>query len=297
MNTAGTAVIGNMARTAMPPIAYHWVVGAPAVTYIVPLAGETESWVGALSGDGLRVLGLSGARPFQWFTTEVLNAFAPRTGENLTFYDSDADGGIAVGDGPTSGANRRGFVLDLSITGTINVGGTGIDSSSLYGVSADGLTAVGSMTTGGMAFAAVWTSAAGLTALPSAGGSASDISDDARFIVGGVDGRATRWSGATYQTVTSLPIIAGTTASSARDVSADGSVVVGWSAGSAAASGALVWTDGRVQRVEDVLAAAGVNLTGWVLRSANHVSGDGNVIAGDAIAPDGQTTGFIARLR
>jgi hypothetical protein len=79
---------------------------------------------------------------------------------------------------------------------------------------------------------------------------------------------------------------------SAQAVSADGSVVVGFSAVAAA-----LWTEADgVQLIRDLLEAQGIDLTGWHLDEARAVSADGRTIVGLAQNPDGNREGWVATL-
>ena len=71
-----------------------------------------------------------------------------------------------------------------------------------------------------------------------------------------------------------------------RDVSADGSVVVGGS------GRAIVWVEGDVARYLDTL----VDAAGWRLERAVAVSADGTIVVGTGTAPDGRDTSWRARL-
>jgi probable HAF family extracellular repeat protein len=144
----------------------------------------------------------------------------------------------------------------------------------------------------------------GLGLLP--GGTQSDalaVNADGSVVVGYGDGTAypgnvaIRWtvSGTAVLTTTPLGTLPGDTNSYAYAVNADGSVVVGQSNG--ASDHAFRWTAGTgMQSIQSLLAAAGVNMTGWQLLSARGVSANGSVIVGYGTDPSAQTEGWIARL-
>ena len=73
----------------------------------------------------------------------------------------------------------------------------------------------------------------------------------------------------------------GTFESDAKDVSADGSVIVGHAA-TALGFEAFVWTGtGGMQNLRELLIAGGATgLTGWTLTEANAVSADGRTVVG-----------------
>ena len=88
------------------------------------------------------------------------------------------------------------------------------------------------------------------------------------------------------------------------DLSADGSVVVGWSTELfgmdpfiSSISGAFIWdADAGTRFLKDVLIEAGVDLTGWGIGNAYGISDDGLTIVGNATNPDGERVIFIAEL-
>ena len=85
--------------------------------------------------------------------------------------------------------------------------------------------------------------------------------------------------------------------SKAWNVSADGSIVVGYSE-SALGYEAFVWdTDNGMRNLKDVLEGDyGLDLTGWTLREAWDISADGLTIVGYGINPDGNTEAWAATI-
>jgi probable HAF family extracellular repeat protein len=138
--------------------------------------------------------------------------------------------------------------------------GKSYNGSSAEGVSADGTVIVG---TGGITSmgneAFRWTSPDGMVGLGSLAGEAGDYALD----------------------------------SCARDVSGDGSVIVGQ-----ARNQAFIWDQTSPMRgIKDVLQNQyGLDLTGWTLESADGISSDGLTIAGTGINPSGNTEAWIATL-
>lgn len=80
----------------------------------------------------------------------------------------------------------------------------------------------------------------------------------------------------------------------ANAVTADGSVIVGYS-NSAAGREAFRWTqESGMQSLKLYLLGQGVDTAGWQLLQAVDISGDGTTIVGNGINPLGHMEGFIA---
>lgn len=85
--------------------------------------------------------------------------------------------------------------------------------------------------------------------------------------------------------------------SSARAVSADGTIVVGNSSSSPGSSTTFIWDSVNGMRdLRDVLVASGADLSGWQLQDACAISADGSCIVGTGRNPAGQREAWLARL-
>jgi uncharacterized membrane protein len=180
----------------------------------------------------------------------------------------------------------------------------GRTQSQANAVSADGSVIVGQIVSPGRYEAYRWTEQGGMVGLGDLTDNspddpfrshATDVSADGSIVVGvgyanGVD-KAFRWTADTGM----VPInsrIWPQYGTYAYGISADGSVIVGADAG-----GAFRWTEqGGMESVADLLAAAHVDISGWILAEARAVSADGNVIVGWGYSPNGQNWGWIADL-
>lgn len=169
-----------------------------------------------------------------------------------------------------------------------------------YGISADGAVIVGSTWfSQGRAFR--WDAADGMIDLGDLPGHTDSIvarhaSADGSVVVGWAAGvpastggriphEAFRWDA--QQGMTGLGFLEGSDISKAHDVSADGSVVVG-EAEIENVRVAFIWdADHGMRRLDAVLEALGVDLTGWSLSSATGVSADGSTIVGYGNGPNG----------
>lgn len=237
---------------------------------------------------------------------------------------TDATGPIRIGSVGTTGAARGvsangSVVVGTRVTSTL-VGGDVVETSDAFkwtssggfvglgtlggthsfgaDVSADGSVVVGSADTSGVRHAFRWDSQAGMTSLGMLPGftvrsSAAAISADGTFVVGSsigpnVSGAPTSqayiWSQATGLTgLGDLP--GGHYFSEARDVSADGSVVVGIGTRSGLSAEAMIWDRvNGMRHLKDVLQNDyGLDLSGWTLHQANGISDDGKTIVGYGI--------------
>jgi probable HAF family extracellular repeat protein len=182
-------------------------------------------------------------------------------------------------------------------------------SSKALGVSADGNTIVGrSVTfdaTGGEAFR--WTQTGGMIGLGDLDGGAFEsvayaASSNGSVIVGSgttdAGTEAFRWLNGGMTSLGDLP--GGPTNSVARAVSANGARVVGEGHTAAANSVAFVWDPvNGLRNLRSVLVTdfgLASELAGWDLLSATGISGDGSVIVGSGINPDGDLEAWRAEL-
>ncbi len=117
------------------------------------------------------------------------------------------------------------------------------------------------------------------------------MSDDGSVIVGGTGGEgllwgeACRWDDGEATYLASLP---GALKTCALDLTADGSVAVGFS-GIVGATEAVLWNGTELFRLSDVLEdERGLDLTGWALTEAVAMSDDGQTLVGVGVFDDGE---------
>lgn len=186
----------------------------------------------------------------------------------------------------------------------------GVTSNSLFAgandISTDGLVIVGNSRSAAGQEGFRWfddgdPNTADMSSMGLATSFASAVSSDGNFAVGGgVAGEAFLWNIADPNSVILLGDLPGDLIHSrGNDVSADGSIVVGESASSTGArrDEAFIWDAvNGMRRLQDVLAAEGIDLTGWTLATANGISDDGSTIVGWGINPVGQNEAWVATL-
>jgi uncharacterized membrane protein len=85
--------------------------------------------------------------------------------------------------------------------------------------------------------------------------------------------------------------------SAATGVSADGSFVVGSGVGTDGEEAILWDAENGMRSLAGILTAAGVDLTGWSLSSAEAISADGTTIVGSGTNPAGDTEAWVAVVR
>lgn len=287
---AGEADIGGVGH------AYTWRNGV-----MTDLTPGGSGYVGGISADGSAVVGsIQSAPQAVIWKNGVQNLLGYLPGGSFSYgYGMSADGSVVSGQSQLSGGALHAFRWTQA-TGMVDLGSlAGQGNSFGMGVSADGSVIVGYTDTNAFR----WTQATGMVALdPLIGGTDSrglGISSDGSTAVGysTVGGllRATKW-------VSGIPIdlgvVPGGTYSVAAKASADGSVIVGY--GNVTAGGsdqAIRWTQATGMRsISSLLIANGVSLTGWSLKSATDVSGNGLVVVGRGTDPSGQEQGWLARF-
>ena len=235
--------------------------------------GPPQSVANRVSGDGTTVVGFrkvnaSDPRAFRWNGGSKIDI----TSNKSQARDVNSDGSVIVGwSGNTPIAFRW--------TGgsPVSLGHLGGFSSEANAVSADGNVVVGRSS--GQSFR--WTQGTGMVGI--GGEWAFDTSADGSVVVGKADSHAYRWTQETgienlgELTVTTGPL------GEALSVSADGSVVVGWSNVDApSGQAAFIWDSFHGMRnLRTILTDdLGLDLTGWSLEKATGISSDGLTIVG-----------------
>lgn len=132
---------------------------------------------------------------------------------------------------------------------------------------------------------------------------ALDVTPDGQTIVGvccpAAGYEAFRWvNGSGMMPLGDLP--GGDHYSQASGVTDDGEIIVGvadWDGGMGGQK-AFIWDAAHGMRgLQEVLEGElGMELAGWTLLSASGISGDGTVIAGEGISPEGHTEGWIVHI-
>lgn len=266
----------------------------------------------ALSYDGSVIVGSMnsqlGLEAYRWSeATGVVGLGDLPTGFFQSFATGvSADGSVVVGwgsigDRPNTGISRA--YRWTAETGMVDLGSSAARPSSAYAVSGDGRVVVGISREFSPPDAFRWSELHGMMALDAAKGlsaSAKASSENGLVVVGSretgnLQYQAFRWvAGVGTRYLGFLPT--GPDSSRANDVSADGGVVVG-DAETLLGTRAFYVGGAGMQSLSDVLEADyGLDLNGWILRSATAISDDGRTIIGDGFDPDATAELWIAIL-
>ncbi len=296
----GSVVVGrsNVSPDPKDQRAFRWTSAGGIVNLLGALPNVSEA--NGVSADGSTIVGsyfiVGGATAFS-FTNGVKTdlSLAGKTFSQASAVN--ANGQVVVG----YAYSNFNFV-----TATRWVNGVGTDLGLLpggsfsyaRGVSADGsvVAGYGDSAAGTRAFR--W-EAGVKTILPTLSGttSASGVSGDGTVIVGQSQTannkfHAFRWSAATG--IADIETNASAT-SAAYATNSDGSIIVGFTFVNNS-SYAFRWTQtAGMQRLNDILAAAGVNMNGRILWDASAISGNGEFIVGTANIDGVGNRAYLAR--
>lgn len=274
----GMTIVGR-STSASGTEAFRWTLGG-GMMGLGSISGpvfSSEAW--GVSNDGNAIVGTAAGagafwQPFRWTSSGGMVSLEV----NGSGYGISADGNTVVG--------RSSYGFRWTVAGGME---TPIGSQG-FGVSADGSVVVGDA--GSYAFR--WTESGGQQSITP--GTAWRVSSDGNTVVGRADlfshYEAFRW---TVEGLSTLGVLSGgINFSEAYDTSADGRVVVGMS-GAAGGNEAFIWNEGSgMNSLKTVLAAAGVDLTGWSLTEAWGISDDGKIITGSGVNPNGKTEAWVA---
>lgn len=305
----GSTVVGTWESADGHDRSFRWTAGG-GFEEIGPFGG-TDTRVAAVSADGSIAVGsrvdLDGGPNEGWY--------AP-SGQSPTFIgftSSYRDTGLAavadtgaVAAGSTRTETGRATATRWTAAGGFERldPGDAWSISSATGISADGSTVVGlGSDPGSPSLSAFrWTEETGMVNLGDLPGGelwafAQACDADGSAVVGGSIGEngweAFRWT--EEGGMAGLGFVGDTTRSSAMDVSADGSIVVGWADGGDGPSQAWVWTE--TLGVRSLMSFLDPNQTEWLsLGAAAGISADGTVITGYGTYADGTRQGFVLHV-
>lgn len=213
------------------------------------------------------------------------------------------DGSVIIGQSKSgSGFEAYRWTETTGMIGLGDLPGGTFDSRG-FGVSNDGQFVVGQSTSTYGREAFLWTESSGMIGLgsfeESLESSAYAITDDGSIVVGRCySGRdeAFMWTEATGMIgLGDLP--GGIVSSWARDVTGDGSIIIGCSQTDIGWE-SFIWDQAHGMRnLEEILESDyGLDLTGWTLTWASGISDDGTVIVGRGYNPAGEREAWVATI-
>lgn len=280
----GSVVVGESSSAASDCCgeAFRWSLE----TGMMPLGDlpggfdHSQSSAQDVSADGSVIVGMGSSttsingEPFRWTSASGLNPLLSlsQNFSSNTALGVSADGSVIVGSQPSdNGAEAYRWTAETGAVGLDNENDR-FQSSGANAVSADGLVVVGR---------------GGSTRLPE--NTTIPIFGDPSLMTEGF-----RWTESSG--LVGLGLRPGGDFSIANDVSADGSVIVGFGSGQSRHS-ALVWTAANGwENIADLLTKSGIDLDGWKLEEATGISANGSVVVGFGINPDGNTEAWRADL-
>src|SRR5215813_471030 len=299
VNSDGSVIVGTSQTLSFSVRGFLWTAGG--FQDLGSLGGDTVRPM-RISGQGDVVVGVTNLAPgsvnsriFRWTAATGIQDLGPTFGATPASISNDGTtiAALLAGSGPVRWTAAQGFT-PISVPSVADP----------YDISGDGSVVVANDF--GLVYTAYrWTAAGGAFALPNLGGCSSDriansISSSGAVTVGystykskaarpgDCPPMAVRWNGTAIQQLGFLP---NGFRSVARGVSADGSVVVGYSNTTGNAQDGFIWKSAtnKMQDLNQVLAGV-PGAAGRVVTDAIAVSDDGNVIA--AIALNMNTRNF-----
>jgi uncharacterized membrane protein len=305
LSADGSVVVGGGSSTAAVHEAWRWT-SAAGMHGLGFLPGASTSSAQVVSANGQFIAGASGSDAFRWSSGSGFETIDDGMFTTVVVGISN-DGGTIVGTGHTLQLPafefevwrwRSGLGIDLAISGDI------FSWTTFYDVSADGQTILASADIFDDSTPYLRTDT-GNTYLTiefpihycQCGDPPSAMSPDAAVVVGSYNStQAYRWDVQLGggQLLGFLDLGGATPSSAARDVSSDGSIIVGESADDQSQS-AFIWSHaGGMQEISEILSRNGIDLGAWQLNSAVAISDDGTVILGNGINPSGAPEAWLA---
>ncbi|MCK6444876.1 MAG: hypothetical protein L6Q99_00645 [Planctomycetes bacterium] len=256
-----------------------------------------------VDGDGSRI---SGSATFSGFSTAAywsggawtsIGGLGGSSGTDVSSaWGISDDGQTIVGLGWINAGSAHAFRWTQA-GGIVDLGSSGA-SSRANAVSGDGVVVGGwdDNPTNGTRRPAYWLTPGAPVLISQSPGAVEGASFDGKVLAGSLSQKVMRWT--QQNGPYSLGALAAGDQASAADVDDQGTTLVGYSGpfGPISVRRAFIWRPGLgLVKLQDLLAAQGVDTTGWTLWSAVGCSGDGNTIAGYASTPSGAKA-FVAKL-
>jgi len=295
ISDGGTVVCGDAVLLSGSARAWRWTA-ATGVSNLGFLSGATDSYGYGMSGDGLAVVGASGAAfdvAHRWTSATGMQSLGSLSPGQPSFASAaNFDGSVVIGYGYFGSGIESGWRW-TSASGMQPIGQTlpGTNQSVALSTSSDAGITVGYCYNNAPALVypsgCLWNAAGTVTPLGTLPGRVESVpgavSRNGAVVVGYcADGTGQavipfRWTAATGMQQLALP--AGATQGVAGSVNSDGSLIAGYTLVGASGIQACIWVAGVPQDVATYLQGRGATTTGWVLEGVL-VSADGSAFTG-----------------
>ncbi len=312
-------VVAGASSSADGDEAFRWTVETGLVALGDLPGGAFRGIVRAMNGDGSVLVGQSatstGEAAIRWALPAGLDSLSALSNvANSVARGCSLDGNVIVGSTVT-GSSGSAFrwtsastPADVLLPDTDNLFG----DTDAQGVSSSGAWIAGSVSPAGPGLAALWSPSSGWVVIGDIPGGRVDsfavAVNDAGNIAActgaspssGTSFEAYRWADGVIEPLGDLP--GGTFQSYATGMSADGSVIIGYSDGTPPPNfrnyDAFIWDAAHgMRKLQDVLGSDyGLQLPGWTLVISFAISGDGQNIVGVGVNPAGVSEGWLIRL-
>ncbi|MEQ9453838.1 MAG: hypothetical protein RLN76_04510 [Phycisphaeraceae bacterium] len=268
--------------------AVRWTLKNGLETFLSTTDAAT-SIATAASHDGSVIVGRANTSAYRWSSTDGVHTMNLLGGSNSSAQDVSGDGRTVVGISST-----RAFKW-TSETGAIELddGNGNRLSAAARAVSFDGSIIAGGVNPSQSQGPVYWDADLKLHPLDLSErperGNTLGMTDDGSLYVGSSEGSfGIAFTSTPDGGLSRLPRTRSDTR--ATDVSADGSIIVGYDP-----NGAIIWLDRSLYRMDAWLESQhNLDLQGWQLSSVSAISNDGTVFAGQGFNPQGNLEGWVA---
>ncbi len=294
LSSDGTTVIGLANQTPFTGRAFRWTVSG-GIGDLGTLPGSISTRAYGVNADGSVVVGTSADRSFRWTSATGMVDLGTSPGGGASVAKGvNGDGTMVVGYDNT---NQRSYIwtpaTGIQLTSNFTAG-IGVFQEYSEAISADGSMIVGRAVSsqlgdqlGGIRATAL--TELGFRVLPPHS-FATAVTPTGTYVTGY---RNTGGAGSSAATTNAIRWIPGQNASGllgppglpyshGRDISADGSIIVGDCFNQPNGTiRAMMWTQGTgMVNLNTYLPTIGVDLTGWILTDATGISDDGRTLTG-----------------
>ncbi len=317
--SADGRVVAGVSKSDAGDEAFRWTADTGMVGLGDLAGGSSRSITRGMSGDGSVIIGQgqvdTGNAAFRWALPLGMEPLSSLAGVDESVANGcSLDGNVIIGTARV-GTSSLAFrwtsnstfadVLAPSENGTLG-------NTEAHGISPSGQWIAGSIAPDGPEVASIWSTSTGWVVIGDIPGGGEDssavaVNDNGDIaacngssLSSGTSFEAYRWANGVIEPLGDLP--GGTFQSFATGMSADGSVIIGYSDGTPPPDfryyDAFIWDSAHgMRKLQDMLFTDyGLKLPGWKLVIPFAISGDGQNIVGVGVNPAGNSEGWLVRL-